>query len=157
MHAKRDNLNQFFLEKIRDSLKGDDQENFVKEYVDRVGSDYDQMELVYILRDLIAAGTVTTATQLCWATILLGNHPEVLKHLRTELDAVVPRDRLPSMDDKAKLPYMEATILEVMRMKPVLPLVAYRTHGETTLRQYRIPAGTIVRVLLGCMHAKICI
>ena len=65
MHAKRDNLNRFFLEKIRDSLKGDDQENFVKEYIDRVGSDYDQMELVYILRDLIAAGTATTATTLC--------------------------------------------------------------------------------------------
>ena len=89
--------------------------------------------------------------------LLLGNNVGVQKRLQAELDAVVPRDRLPSMDDKAKLPYMEATILEMLRIKPVVPLTAYTTHSETTLRQYRIPAGTIVRVLLGCMHAKICI
>ena len=102
MHAKRDDSNRFFLEKIRESIQGDDQENFVKEYVDRVGSDYDQMELVYILRDFIAAGTVTTATTLCWAIVLLGNNVDVQKRLHTELDDAVPRDRLPSMDDKAK-------------------------------------------------------
>ena len=85
------------------------------------------------------------ATQLCWAVILLGNHPEVLARLQTELDAVLPRDRLPSMDDKAKLPYMEATILEIMRIRTVVPLgVPHLTLCDTELSGYKIPAETMV-------------
>ena len=94
----------------------------------------------------MTAGTEKVATQLCWSMILLGNHPEVLARLQTELDAVVPRDRLPSMDDKAKLPFMDSTILEIMRVRTVGPLgVSHLTLCDTELAGYKIPADTMVR------------
>jgi len=102
-----------------------------------------------ILRDFVIAGTETTATQLCWAMILLGNHPEVLRRLQTELDDVVPRDRLPSMEDKAKLPYMEASILEIMRIRMVAPLgVPHTTLCDTELCGYKIPSDAMVIINL---------
>lgn len=94
----------------------------------------------------MVAGTETVATQLCWAVILLGNRPAMLKRLQTELDAVVPRDRLPSMDDKAKMPFMEATILEIMRIRTVAPLaVPHLTQCDTEVGGYKVPANTMVR------------
>ena len=38
------------------------------------------------------------------------------------LDAVVGRARLPTFDDQARLPYIEATVREAIRWRPVLPL-----------------------------------
>ena len=115
-----------------------------------------ETDLVYLLRDFVTAGTETVATQLCWAVVLLGNHPQILKRLQKELDGVVPRDRLPSIDDKAKLPYMEATILEIMRIRTVGPLgIPHLTLCETEVAGYTIPEDTMVRKLL-LFHTMVC-
>lgn len=49
-------------------------------------------------------------------------NPEVQKRAQEELDTVVGHGRLPTMDDRPRLPYMEALLLEVLRYHPVGPM-----------------------------------
>ena len=42
-------------------------------------------------------------------------HEDVQRKAREELDRVVGRDRLPSMDDQPDLPYVTAVVREVLR------------------------------------------
>jgi cytochrome P450 len=51
-------------------------------------------------------------------------NPAILKRAQAELDSITDRERLPSFDDKDRLPYMHAVILEVLRYNTVTPLGA---------------------------------
>ena len=94
------------------------------------------------------AGFETSATTIRWALALLADHPDVQRRLQEEIDSVVPRDRLPSLDDKQKLPYMEAAILEIMRFKTLAPLgVPHITMCDTEVVGHFIPKGTMVSSL----------
>jgi len=42
------------------------------------------------------------------------------------------------------MPYVEATILEVMRYKTLLPFVVHRTLQDTEVEGYFVPCGTMV-------------
>jgi cytochrome P450 len=140
---------QFYRDKVRESREVAD--NFVSEYAKRAG--YDEEELAYILRDFITAGTETTASQLSWVLNLLGNHPDVMKRIQAEIDSVVPKGRLPSMEDKPNMPYTEAALLEVMRMKTVSPLgLPHATLRETEVGGFKIPANTRVICNLWSAH-----
>jgi len=53
--------------------------------------------------------------------------PDVQKRIQAELDAVVGRKRLPTFEDRASLPYLDATIKESLRFHPPTPLgIAHR-------------------------------
>lgn len=51
-------------------------------------------------------------------------YPEVQKRAQAELDSVISRDRLPTYDDKPRLPYIEAISKELLRWHMVTPLGA---------------------------------
>jgi len=53
-------------------------------------------------------------------------YPEVLKKAQVELDAVVGDERLPTMDDRDALPYVNAICTELLRWNVVIPMRAYR-------------------------------
>jgi len=48
--------------------------------------------------------------------------PHAQKRAQAELDVVVERDRLPTFDDRPRLPYIEAFCKEVMRWLMVTPI-----------------------------------
>jgi hypothetical protein len=48
--------------------------------------------------------------------------PEVQTMAQKELDAVTRRERLPELEDRLKLPFVDAICKEVIRWKPVAPL-----------------------------------
>ncbi|KAI0288406.1 cytochrome P450 [Russula brevipes] len=51
-------------------------------------------------------------------------YPDVLKRAQKELDSVVGRDRLPTFEDRPRLPFIDAIYKEVMRWRPVTPVDA---------------------------------
>jgi Cytochrome P450 len=51
-------------------------------------------------------------------------YPDTQKRAQEELDAVTGRERLPTFDDRARLPFIDAMCREVMRWRPVTPLGA---------------------------------
>ena len=51
-------------------------------------------------------------------------HPDIMRQTQEELDDVTGRDRLPTFEDRARLPFVEAVCREVSRWRPVIPLGA---------------------------------
>lgn len=50
--------------------------------------------------------------------------PEVQKKAQAQIDAVVSKGRLPTIEDRPSLPYIDAIIREVLRYNPIMPLCA---------------------------------
>ncbi|KAF8314281.1 cytochrome P450 [Clavulina sp. PMI_390] len=72
-------------------------------------------------------------------------HPDVQKKAQEELDRVVGHDRLPTIDDQASLPYLDAIVKEVIRWRPVAPLsVPTAPTKDDTYKGYLIPQDAIV-------------
>ena len=73
--------------------------------------------------------------------------------MQNELDTVVGRGRQPTTDDRPNLPYCDATLMEVMRIRPVLPVsLPHMTSADASLEGYTIPKGTIVIPNLWAVH-----
>ena len=77
-------------------------ESFVNYYLEAQGPDCDREQLSFTLRDLVLAGMETTTTFIRWAVQLLTNHVSVQERLHAEIDSVIGRQRLPTLDDRSK-------------------------------------------------------
>lgn len=65
--------------------------------------------------------------------------------LQQEVDKVVDRNRLPSIEDQMQLPYVMAFIYEVMRFTSFIPLtIPHSTTTDTSIMGYTIPKNTVV-------------
>ena len=57
-------------------------------------------------------------------------YPEVQQRAQAELDTVIARDRLPTFDDRPRLPYINAMCRELMRRQMVTPLGTITDHND---------------------------
>jgi cytochrome P450 len=48
-------------------------------------------------------------------------YPDIQKRAQAELDSVIGRERLPTFDDRPRLPFIEAVCKECLRWQPVVP------------------------------------
>ncbi|XP_007949637.1 steroid 21-hydroxylase [Orycteropus afer afer] len=98
--------------------------------------------------DLFIGGTETTATTLSWAVAFLLHHPEIQKRLQEELDRELgpsASDSRVQYKDRARLPLLNATIAEVLRLRSSVPLaLPHRTTRPSSILGYDIPEGMIV-------------
>ncbi|XP_013391105.1 cytochrome P450 2J6 isoform X2 [Lingula anatina] len=106
---------------------------------------YAEWNVFRIIVDLYLAGTDTTANTLRWSLIHMVNQLDVQKRVQQEIDQVIGQGRVAKMEDKAEMPFTEATILEVLRISPVVPLgVPHATSETINLDGYTIPKGTMI-------------
>ena len=63
--------------------------------------------------------TVSSMTSFFLALALF---PQVQRRAQAELDVVVGRDRLPTFNDRPRLPYIEALCKELLRWQMVTPI-----------------------------------
>jgi cytochrome P450 len=98
----------------------------------------------------IVAGHDTTSTTLCWGVKLLADHPKVQRRVRDDLQAAFPEAkaerRLPSVSEitKASVPYLEATMEEILRVGNTVPIVDRDAIQDTTILGHFVPKGTHV-------------
>lgn len=59
-------------------------------------------------------------------------HPDVQRRAQVEIDHVVGKDRLPTIEDQKALPYTMAVIKEVLRFVPVVPTGFIKSTGLST-------------------------
>ncbi len=59
--------------------------------------------------------------------------PEIQKRAQAELDSVTGRERLPTFDDRPKLPFVDAVCKESFRWYPVAPTGAFPQSPLTRL------------------------
>lgn len=80
---------------------------------------------------LLTGGQTVAAVYAFFKAMLL--FPDVQRKAQAEIDANVGIDRLPRSDDRERLPYMNALVLEVSRWHTVAPLGEF---GVRTFCQY---------------------
>jgi cytochrome P450 len=128
-------------------------DNFVFQFAKMEGESLDRDELSRELRDLLAGAADTTATTLQFLLIHLANHDDIQRRLHTEVDSVVGAHRQPLLEDRSRMVFLEATLLEVLRMHSILPLsLPHETLCDTSVGGFHIPAHTMVMVNLYSAH-----
>ncbi|MBN3297192.1 CP17A lyase, partial [Amia calva] len=109
--------------------------------------------LLMTVGDIFGAGVETTTTVLKWAIAYLLHHPQVQKKIQEELASKIGLDRHPKLSDRGSLPYLEATIREVLRIRPVSPLlIPHVALADSSIGDYTIPKGSRVIINLWSIH-----
>jgi cytochrome P450 len=114
---------------------------------DEEGRPMTDAELRDELMTLLAAGHETTATMLCWAFELILGDPQVEARLRAEIAGA---------DAAAigRLPYLDAVVKELLRLRPVIPAVGRVLTAPMTLAGHRLPARTLVVPAVYLVHHR---
>lgn len=114
---------------------------------DRSGASREKDYVTASMGDVFGASQDTLSTALQWIILILVKYPEEQERLQQEVDKVVGRGRLPSIEDQAQVPYVMAFIYEVMRFASFVPLtIPHFTMSDTNIQGYDIPKHTVVFV-----------
>ncbi|EFN57207.1 hypothetical protein CHLNCDRAFT_51282 [Chlorella variabilis] len=100
---------------------------------------------------LLVAGQETSAIVLGWACAYLAHHPEAQAAAAAEVAARVGARPLQAAD-AGRLPWVEAVVLEAMRLSPPAYLVGRCAAEATNLGGYHLPRGTTVLVSPHLLH-----
>ncbi|CAG7821422.1 unnamed protein product [Allacma fusca] len=100
--------------------------------------------LISILYDLFLGGSQTTSATMSFALLWLAMYPEIQERIRNELTAVIGNDRRATLEDKSRLPYTRAFILELHRTSCIVPLMPRKVFKDTKFEKFVIPANTLV-------------
>ncbi|XP_019623532.1 PREDICTED: cytochrome P450 2U1-like [Branchiostoma belcheri] len=108
--------------------------------------------VLYMASDLFFAGTDTTNNTLLWGLLYMTLHPDIQSKVQQELDAVVG-EGLPTLSHRSQLPYLNACLLEVMRIRTIAPFAIPHATTETVkIQEYDIPKGIKVLPNLYSLH-----
>jgi len=143
----REALDEFIYEEIglRRAEPGHEERDDVLSLLlgarDEDGQAMSDRELRDELVTVLGAGHETTATGLAWAVERLVRNPRVLERLRESLAA--------GEDD-----YLNATVKEVLRARPVIVDVARKLTAPASVGGYELPAGTFVLPAIAALHYR---
>ncbi|XP_077557874.1 cytochrome P450 18a1-like [Haemaphysalis longicornis] len=104
--------------------------------------------------NLYGAGTNTVRANVLWNLYIAASHPDGhQERVQQEIDAVLGRHRAPTWEDRHRLPFTMASIMETMRWRASAPISVPRaTERDTIIKGYHVPAGTIVVPNLWWLH-----
>jgi cytochrome P450 len=143
----REALDELIYEEIAtrraapDATERDDVLSLLLEARHDDGAPMSDAELRDELVTVIGAGHETTATALAWAIERLLRTPRVLARLRESIDA--------GEDD-----YLDATVKETLRARPVIVDVARKLTAPAEIGGYLVPAGTMVMPAIAALHYR---
>ncbi|XP_046394777.1 methyl farnesoate epoxidase-like [Ischnura elegans] len=120
------------------------------------GTSFHAKNLLAICSDFFAAGTDTTISTLNHAFLYMIVHPKIQRKVQDEIDRVIGKDRMPSLEDRIRLPYVEATLNEVLRFSSIGPVSVphspYTSKSEISFRGYKIPKNARIFLNMYDLH-----
>ncbi|EUC67016.1 cytochrome P450 family oxidoreductase, partial [Rhizoctonia solani AG-3 Rhs1AP] len=98
-----------------------------------------------VLIVLVGGGTDTTVNTLLMFFSAMVLYPKVQKKAQEELDSVIGNTRLPTIEDRNQLKYIEMIMQETLRWAPVTPIaIPHTCFQDDTYKGYYIPKGAIL-------------
>lgn len=144
-------LDALLFERIaaaRSGTGGEDILSMLLEARDEDGGAMTDQELRDELVTLLVAGHETSSIGIAWGLYHLHRHPDALDAFREEVTAHGdgPLDEIP------RLPYVRATVQELLRLFPIIPDFIRELTQPMQFRGLEIPAGHCVGVASTVMH-----
>uniref|UniRef100_A0A8C0TRN0 Steroid 17-alpha-hydroxylase/17,20 lyase n=2 Tax=Canis lupus familiaris TaxID=9615 RepID=A0A8C0TRN0_CANLF len=122
------------------------------------GSDRDSKllsdkHILISIGDIFGAGVETTTSVVKWTVAFLLHNPQLQKKIQEEIDQNVGFGRIPTMSDRSKLILLEATIREVLRIRPAAPmLIPHKAIVDSSIGEFAVDKGTSVIINLWALH-----
>ena len=139
------NIRDFTDSLLREFSQEATEDNKVHKYLN-------DTNLEQIVSDMFFSGAETTATTILWCFVYLVVWPDVQKKITEERKKKIG-ERLPCLQDRGNLPYLEATIQETLRLSSIVPLGApHKAMRDNTLNGHRMPQGTQVFINHWAFH-----
>ncbi|KAF8638158.1 hypothetical protein AX17_002401 [Amanita inopinata Kibby_2008] len=102
-------------------------------------------DMVTLCGAFMIGGIETTASIMQWFSAMIPAYPEIQAKAHEELDRVVGRDRLPTIEDEINLPFVHAIIKEVERCRnPFWIGAPHYSTSDLTYNGYFIPKNTVM-------------
>ena len=135
------------VEKRMAETDSEEHEDFIQSYIEahEKMEENEVIELIDLCQSAFIAGTDTTSATLNFAIVHLLNDLSWQEELFQEVSTVLQGDE-PSMANLEKLPKLEATIQETLRVNPNNPMTIKATSQVTKVRDYVVPANCLVLV-----------
>ncbi|XP_063923002.1 cytochrome P450 2J6-like [Zophobas morio] len=113
---------------------------------------YNLEELRYLILDMFGASTETTVTSILWTVLYLAKYEDVQEKVRQELLSVL-NGKTPQMGDLENLPYTEATLAEVARIRTTVAMgVPHLALEDIYVENFKIQKNTMIMPLLWAIH-----
>ncbi|KAJ7510829.1 cytochrome P450 [Mycena galericulata] len=113
----------------------------------------DHLDMAILASAFMIGGVETTAAIMQWFSALIPAYPDIQKKAHDELDRIVGRNRLPTVDDEKNLPYCHAIIKEVERChNPFWLGTPHVASEDFTYKGQFIPKDTVVVLNTWTMH-----
>ncbi|PBL03980.1 cytochrome P450 [Armillaria gallica] len=105
----------------------------------------EEEDIKSVAASLLAAALDTTVAVLNGFVLAMVLHPKVFKKAQSEIDTVIGTSRLPSFDDMASLPYLDAVIRELHRWGGAKTLaIPHKLMQDDMYEGCLLPGGAIV-------------
>lgn len=143
----------------RRTRQPDSPRDFIDLYLEKLddnksseNSTFDEEQLLGTIFDIFVAGSETTSHTLGFALLFMIFHPQIQTKVQQEIDEIL-QGRQPSLADRGRLPYTEATLQEIQRLGLVAPLTIPHVAQENTKCQgYAIPKDSVVFINLWAIN-----
>ncbi|KAN0084483.1 Cytochrome P450 [Tylopilus felleus] len=97
------------------------------------------------LKNAAATGFLGSNSVIMTFFLMMVLNPAVQEKAQAEIDLVLGGDRLPTIDDRPSLPYIDAILREVYRYNPVLPLsIPHVAVDDDVYSGFHIPKGSLL-------------
>ncbi|CDO68357.1 hypothetical protein BN946_scf184815.g4 [Trametes cinnabarina] len=97
----------------------------------------------WLATSMYGPGSDTTVITLSMLVLSMCHYPEVLRKAQRQVDSVLGTERLPSFQDRPRLPYIDCIIKEVLRWETPVPMTPpHRLIQDDRYRGYDLPEGS---------------
>ena len=94
---------------------------------------------------MYAGGADTSVSTMVAFFLAMSMFPDVQRKAQEEIDRVVGTSRLPTADDRERLPYINAVVEEAQRWHPIAPMgLPHAVDEDDTLNGVVIPKGALL-------------
>ena len=155
--ARLNTLRQVVVEKIKEHQKSHtpgEPRDFIDVLLDeRAGKDINYESMADSCVATLPDATDNLPLAVEWMLVYVTKHPEVQAKVHSAIDDVVGKDRKPTLADKPNLPYLEAVMLESLRLStPVVMLPYHAVNKNVKLRGYNIPKHAVIMGNVAAVH-----
>ena len=106
---------------------------------------FNTFQLQVLCSELFGAGGEPTSVTIKWALRFLAMNPELQARAQKEISEYVGNSRNVRLSDKKNLPYVQALIMELIRVSDIHPIgVMHSPDRDTEIEGFSIPKGTFI-------------